>query len=111
MPSGGGVGESPILTSAQRKLLLRYREHRRKPFTLAGLLVPLLPRVALAAFLAAFSYIVMPRFAPFLAGLLLGAILNQVAMAVRGVRVISILPEVIDWEKVDRLLEESAGDA
>jgi hypothetical protein len=101
-----------ILTPLQRKLLLRYRDHRQKPFTVVGLLVPLLPLVALSVGLVALSYYTFPpHVSLFIAGLLVGVLLRHVALAIHGFRLIPALLQVIDWEKVDRLLEEPPRDA
>ncbi len=96
-----------ILTPLQRKLLIRYHDHRHKPFTVIGLLVPILPLVALAVALVALSYYIFPQqVALFIAGLLLGVLLRNVALVFHGARVIPALLQVIDWEKLDRLLEQ-----
>jgi hypothetical protein len=98
-----------ILTALQRKLLLRYRGHRRKPFTVVELLVAILPQVALAVGLAALSYYVFPpQLALFIAGLLVGVIARNLALLLHGARVIPALLQVIDWEKLDRLHEQTS---
>lgn len=105
-------GEKTILTPVQRKLLLRYRDHRHKSFTVAGLLKPLLPMAVLSVGLVVLSDYIFPlRLTLFVAGLLVGVMLRNVALLFHGVRVIPGLLQVIDWEKVDRLLEEPPQDA
>jgi hypothetical protein len=108
---GGFYGETTILTSGQRKLLRKYREHRQQSFTTAGLLVQLLPRVALSAVLVAVAYFVSEKFCLIVAGFLAGAILREVALAVHAARVLPVILRVIDWDKVDQLLEEPARNA
>jgi hypothetical protein len=96
-----------IFTPLQRKLLLRYRDHRHKPFTVVELLVPILPLMALAVGLVALSYSVFPtQVTLFIAGLLVGVLLRNVALVFHGARVMPAILEVIDWEKLDRLLEQ-----
>ena len=73
--------------------------------------MPLLPRVGLSAALVIIACYVSPGFALFVAGLLVGAILRQAALVVHGVRALPVLLQVIDWGKVDQLLDEPAGDA
>jgi hypothetical protein len=101
-----------MLTPIQRKLLLKYREHCQKPFTVVGLLVPLLPLAALAAFLVVISfYTFPPGLTLFIAGLLVGIMVRNVALVFHGVRVLPGLLQVIDWEKVDRILGEPSRGA
>jgi hypothetical protein len=98
-----------IFTPLQRKLLLRYRDHRHKPFTFVELLVPILPLMALAVGLVALSYPVFPtQVTLFIAGLLVGVLLRNVALVFHGARVMPVILEVIDWEKLDRLLEQAS---
>jgi len=71
-----------------------------------------LPLAALSVGLVALSYYTFPlRLTLFVAGLIVGVILRNVALLFHGVRVIPGLLQVIDWEKVDRLLEEPPRDA
>jgi hypothetical protein len=96
-----------IITPLQRKILLRYRAHRHKPFTVVELLTPILPLVALAVGLVALSYYTFPaQVTLFIGGLLVGALLRNLALILHGARVIPALLQVIDWEKLDRLLEQ-----
>jgi hypothetical protein len=96
-----------ILTPLQRKLLLRYRGHRHKPFTVVELLMPILPLAALAIGPVALSYYIFPpQVTLFIAGLLVGVIVRNVAMVLHGARLIPAVLHVIDWEKLDRLLEQ-----
>jgi hypothetical protein len=94
------------LTRFQRKLLLKYRSHRHKPLSLFGLLLPMLPPVAIAVGVVALSAYTFPRQGTlFIAGLVVGVLLRNLALVVHGLRVIPALLEVIDWEKLDRMLE------
>ncbi len=96
-----------ILTLLQRKLLLRYRGHRHKPFSVVELLMPILPLAALAVGLAALSYFIFPpQVTLFIAGLLVGVIVRNVAMVFHGARLIPAILQVIDWDALDRLLEQ-----
>ena len=96
-----------ILTPLQRKLLLRYRDHRHKPFTVLELLVPILPLAALAVGAVTLSYCIFPpQVTLFIAGLLVGVIVRNVAMVVHGARLIPAILQVIDWDALDRLLEQ-----
>jgi len=71
-----------------------------------------LPLAALSIGLVALSYYTFPPWLTlFVAGLLVGVILRNVALLFHGLRVIPGLLKVIDWGKVDRLLEEPPRDA
>ena len=56
--------------------------------------------------LVALSYIMSARLALFVGGVLIGAIVRQAALAVHAMRILPALLQVIDWGKVDQLLEE-----
>ena len=95
------------ITRIQRQLLVKYRDHRHKPFSLFGLLLPMLPPVAIAVGVVALSSYIFPLQCTLLiAGLVVGVILRNLALLVHFLRIIPALLEVIDWEKLDRQLEE-----
>ncbi len=106
------TGGKTILNRIQKKFLLQYRVQRHKPFTVSGHLRSLLLLGGLSGGLFGLScYIYPPRFAFFFGGLLVGVLLRNVALLFHAARVIPVLMQVIDWEKVDRLLEEPPRDA
>src|SRR4051794_9311205 len=98
-------GDRSILTPAQRKTLLRYREHRDDPFTLSDFLVPMWPQVANVAIVIAAAIYIMPDYAMFLAAFLEGVLMKQAAIAVHALRIIPAVLRVVDWKEVDHLLE------
>jgi hypothetical protein len=96
-----------ILTPIQRKLLLRYRTFRDQPMSILRQVLLMIPMILVLASLTAFAYVaVSPALGLFMGGLGLGAILRQFGLTLQAKRVIPALIEVIDWEKVDRLLSE-----
>jgi hypothetical protein len=96
-----------ILTPLQRKLLLRYRDHRHKPFKVVELLKPILPLATLAVGLGTLSYYIFPpQVALFLAGLWVGVLVRNVALVLHSARLAPAVLQVIDWETLDRLLEQ-----
>lgn len=106
------TGGTTILNRVQRRLLLRYRAHRHQPFTVSGHLIRLVLLAAVSAGIFGLSWSLHPpKFALFIGGLLVGVLLRNVVLLFHGARVIPILFQVIDWEKVDRLLEPPARDA
>jgi len=78
----------------------------------AGLVARLVPLAALSVGLVVLGSFIFPtRLTLVVAGLLAGVMLRNLALLVHGVRVIPGLLQVIDWEKVDRLLGEPPRDA
>ncbi len=100
-----------IITPAQRKVLLGYRVRRGRPVTVGGFLAGLVPVLVLSLGLVVLSgFLFPPAVAMFVAGLLVGVMLRNVALIVHGVRVLPVVLRVIDWAAVDRLLDGPPRD-
>ncbi len=94
------------LSPSQRRLLIQYREARRRPKSLGSLLRPGLPRLLILIALVTFAaYNGPPKAAWFVGGLAAGGVLRQLGMTIQGRRLLPLTLEIIDWAKVDRLLD------
>jgi hypothetical protein len=100
-----------ILTPSLRKLLLRYREHREKPITATGLVVPMLPRFMLLLVLALLSFGISRQVGLFFAGVFTGAVLRRASLVFQALHSMPVFLQVIDWDMVDQLLEKHVSRA
>jgi len=102
------------LTPAQRKFLTAYRDARLKPKSLAGQLKPALPRLLLLLALATIlCYTATPMVACFFVGFIVGGVVRHVAIVVQARRHLPAVLDIIDWPRVDRMLDgtEKANDS
>jgi hypothetical protein len=90
-------------------MLLIYKRWRQAPPSLSDLLKPALPRLLLGvAVVAAALAFVSLELGLFLGGMFAGAALRQASIMRQVRRTVPELIEVIDWNKVDRLMVEAA---
>lgn len=94
----------------QRQILKLYLDYRASPPTVFNLFARNLWRylltVVLFCLLAALSYAIqLPGLATFTLGLLIGALLRDLAAFIRFTKTWPITASVLDWEKIHTLLE------
>ncbi len=94
------------LTTRERKTLLAYKKHGKKPPTSSQLWRPVIPRFVLLALLAlAAYYFSSSTVGIFFAGSFVGALLRELSFIRSARQVGPILYSVIDWDLVDKLLQ------
>lgn len=100
-----------MLTSIQREALLHYRAMRHKEFNVRNVAWAALPifLVYLVLFVFAASlHPLLPTTSVFLQGVIAGVAGYKLHHIVQVSRRASLLPQIIDWPKVDRLIEETS---
>lgn len=97
-----------------RTVLEFYLRHRTKPLTLAFMLFRCLPTwILLAAVLALIAFVVSLLLngnytalaVAFVAGAMIGAVSRDIGYTCRIVRRWRLLKSVLDWDKIERLLQ------
>jgi hypothetical protein len=100
------------LTPLQRKALMRYQALRTRPESLAANLKRSLPRLLLGIVLVVLGIYTLPTTAAALyGGMLLGAAIRHLSLAVQARKVLPVFLDVIDWDKVDERLGNAGGRA
>ena len=97
------------LTKFQRKTLENWRRMKPHGLTWTMGLQTLVPKWAILVVLGAGVYIVSPGIARFVACFIAGAILRDLGYVRSARRVWPVSLAVIDWAKVDDLLESREG--
>jgi hypothetical protein len=97
------------LTSFQRKTLENWRRMKPHGLTWTIGLQTLVPKWAVLTVLGAGVYVVAPRVSLFVACVIAGAILRDLGYVRSARRVWPVSLAVIDWAKVDALLESHKG--
>jgi hypothetical protein len=79
--------------------------------TVATILKPMVPRFILLIVLVVLAFYFTDRiFSVFLAGAATGAALRQLSLVAQAVHATPVIFEVIDWDKVDQLLEADKAE-
>ena len=79
--------------------------------TVGTIIKPMVPRfILLVALVVAAFYLSNPTIAVFLAGAATGAVVRQLSLVFQAVHATPLIFEVIDWDKVDQLLEADKAE-
>ena len=97
------------LTKGQRRNLELYATYRSAPPTFWQLLRVNLPRLAFMALLVVLLYVLAPTagtewLALMVTGLFLGVLVRDIGRFWQFVRMWPVLAAVLDWQRIDRLL-------
>jgi hypothetical protein len=100
-----------ISMKLQQQVLELYQNYHVSPPSLVGLIGRNLGRYLLMIITAALAIILfysvqLPNHASVLLGLLIGALLRDIAVFQRLIKTWPITESVLDWDRIDTLLEE-----